>query len=99
MQSVWFHISFQIKKTLNPQKYQIFLNTFLQYNNDSNYDAFLANLLDVFDEKQWHYILRGMIRFAKSTHKTAFERDVNNHILGQWIESIICSIIYFVSRI
>lgn len=72
----------QIKSTLSPEKYAVFLKTFFAYNNEADYKAFVNSLFEIFNDKRWHFILHGMKRFVKAAHKESYERDVNQFILN-----------------
>ncbi|XP_031629001.1 regulator of telomere elongation helicase 1 homolog [Contarinia nasturtii] len=69
-----------IKNTISNEKYKIFLQTFIEYNNKSDYKSYRDNLLSIFCEKQWFFILRGMIRFTRSAHRQDFQKDVEDFI-------------------
>lgn len=72
----------QIKNAMSPEKYSVFLKTFLAYNTNSEYKTFIDSLFSIFGENQLHYILRGMIRFVRATHRESYEKDVNQFILN-----------------
>lgn len=73
-------VIFQIKNTLNQDKYNDFLKTFIEYNKNSDYEAYRTNLCSIFCEKQWIFILKGMIRFTRANHRASFQKDVDNFI-------------------
>lgn len=67
---------------MSPEKYSAFLKTFLAYNTNAEYKTFIDSLFSIFGDNQLHYILKGMIRFVRTTHRESYEKDVNQFILN-----------------
>lgn len=65
---------------LNEEKYKGFIKTIVTYDSDSNYELFRDGLINIFNERQWFYILKGMLRFSKSQHKASYEKDITEFI-------------------
>lgn len=76
------NLSFQIqlRNTLTKEQYGAYLKTFLQYKNNSSYEAFRDSLFTIFKEKRFFYILKGMVRFTMSEHRPRFQKDVQELI-------------------
>lgn len=66
----------QLKASLSPPRYALFIKTLTSYQRDESLDALVDNFFLVFDQPEFFYLFRGMRRFVKEHQKADFDKRV-----------------------
>lgn len=68
--------SFQLKSSLAPPKYILFIKTLTAYQKIGDLNALIVGFAETFDQLQFHYLFRGMRRFVKEEQKIEYDAQV-----------------------
>lgn len=70
----------EVKLLLQTEQYKEFQLSISSYKKNNDYDELLKCLVNLFNDKQLYYLLRGMKRFLKDDHKVLFQNYCDNNL-------------------
>lgn len=76
----WFVSRLQLKSSLSPPNYTLFIKALTEYQKDCNLDTLVTAFAEVFSHNSFHYLFRGMRRFVKENHKENYDAIVETLI-------------------
>uniref|UniRef100_A0A182QAZ7 Regulator of telomere elongation helicase 1 homolog n=1 Tax=Anopheles farauti TaxID=69004 RepID=A0A182QAZ7_9DIPT len=63
----------EVKQSLVPERYKLFLQALAQYSRDSDFTPFITKMCICFEAPHLHYLLKAMRRFVMPEHKQQFD--------------------------